>query len=118
MKKFLMLLAAMLLVLALTACGRQAEENDGKVVYVPMWMEPYSVVYYDADLNRTVAEGGDLTEEEINSREDILAVGMYGSVLAEPDTKVEYDLHGFIQNVYYKTDDGTGYQLAPPDARG
>ena len=29
MKKFLMLLAAMLLVLALTACGRQAEEDDG-----------------------------------------------------------------------------------------
>ena len=118
MKKFLMLLAAMLLVLALTACGRQAEEDDGKVVYVPMWMEPYSVVYYDADLDRTVAEGGDLTEEEIDSREDIRAVGMYGDELAEPDTKVEYDLHGFIQNVYYKTDDGTSYQLAPPDARG
>ena len=114
MKKFLMLLAAMVLVLALTACGRQAEEDDGKVVYVPMWMEPYSVVYYDADLNRTVAEGGDLTEEEINSREDILAVGMYGSVLAEPDTKVEYDLHGFLQNIYYRTPDGTGWQLERP----
>ena len=114
MKKFLMLLAAILLVLALTACGRQAEEDDGKVVYVPMWMEPYSVVYYDADLNRTVAEGGDLTEEEINSREDILAVGMYGSVLAEPDTKVEYDLHGFLQNIYYRTPDGTGWQLERP----
>ena len=112
MKKFLMLLAAMLL--ALTACGRQAEEDDGKVVYVPMWMESYSVVYYDADLDRTVAEGGDLTEEEINSREDILAVGMYGSVLAEPDTKVEYDLHGFLQNIYYRTPDGTGWQLERP----
>ena len=101
--------------LALTACGRQAEEDDGKVVYVPMWMEPYSVVYYDADLNRTVAEGGDLTEEEINSREDILAVGMYGSVLAEPDTKVEYDLHGFLQNIYYRTPGGTGWQLERPN---
>lgn len=118
MKKILMLLAAMLLALSLTACGKQTEEDAGKVVYVPMWMEPYSVVYYDADLNRTVAEGGDLTEEEIDSREDIRAVGMYGDELAEPDTKVEYDLHGFIQNVYYKTDDGTDYQLAPPDARG
>ena len=49
--------------LALTACGRQ--EDTGKVVYIPLWMEPYSVVYYDADLNRTIAEGGDLTEEEI-----------------------------------------------------
>lgn len=115
MKKAVMLVAAVL-TLALTACGRQ--EDTGKVVYIPLWMEPYSVVYYDADLNRTIAEGGDLTEEEIDSREDIRAVGMYGDELAEPDTKVEYDLHGFIQNVYYKTDDGTGYQLAPPDARG
>ena len=98
MKKAVMLVAAVL-ALALTACGRQ--EDTGKVVYIPLWMEPYSVVYYDADLNRTIAEGGDLTEEEINSREDIRAVGMYGDELAEPDTKVEYDLHGFIQNVYY-----------------
>ena len=117
MKRFCKLFALLLaLALALTACGRQ--EDTGKVVYIPLWMEPYSVVYYDADLNRTIAEGGDLTEEEIDSREDIRAVGMYGDDLAEPDTKVEYDLHGFIQNVYYKTDDGTGYQLAPPDARG
>ena len=114
MKKFAMLLAAMLLVLSLTACGKQAEEDAGKVVYLPMWMEPYSVVYYDADLNRTIAEGGDLTEEEINSREDVLAVGMYGSTLAEPDTKVEYDLHGFLQNIYYRTPDGTGWQLERP----
>ena len=112
MKKFLMLLAAMLLTMALTACGRQ--EDTGKVVYIPLWMEPYSVVYYDGDLNRTIAEGGDLPEEEINSREDILAVGMYGSVLAEPDTKVEYDLHGFLQNIYYRTPDGTGWQLERP----
>ena len=86
MKKAVMLLAVVL-ALALTACGRQ--EDTGKVVYIPLWKEPYSVVYYDADLNRTVAEGGDLTEEEINSREDIRAVGMYGDELAEPDTKVE-----------------------------
>ena len=70
------------------------------------------------ELNRTIEQGADLTEEEINSREDIRAVGMYGDTLAEPDTKVEYDLHGFLQNIYYKTDDGSDYQLAPPDARG
>ena len=72
MKKFLMLLAAMLLTMALTACGRQ--EDTGKVVYIPLWMEPYSVVYYDADLNRTIAEGGDLTEEEIDSLEEASAL--------------------------------------------
>ena len=120
MKKMTIWAAAVLLVLTLSACGRQEDGDggDGKVVYLPLWMEPYSVVYYDADLNRTIAEGGDLTEEEISSREDILAVGMYGSEIAEPDTRVEYDLHGFIQNVYYKTADGTGYQLERPADRG
>ena len=136
MKK-ITVIASLLALLTLSACGIQTlptdegdvppvegisqPEGDGqtgtKVVYIPTWMQDYSVVYYDAHLNRTVESGGDLTEEEINSREDIRAVGMYGDTLAEPDTKVEYDLHGFLQNIYYKTDDGSGYQLAPPDAR-
>ena len=51
MKKAVMLVTAVLaLALALTACGRQ--EDTGKVVYIPLWMEPYSVVYYDADSSR------------------------------------------------------------------
>ena len=113
-RSFLAAAAVSAAALALTACGRQAEEDDGKVVYVPMWMEPYSVVYYDADLNRTVAEGGDLTEEEINSREDIFPEEMY-TIAAEPNTKVEYDLHGFIQNIYYRGGDGA-YYLDPATA--
>ena len=99
--------------------GISQPEEDGqtvtKVVYVPMWMQDYSVVYYDANLNRTVEKGGDLTEEEINSREDIDPVQMYGDVLAEPNTKVEYDLHGFIQNIYYRGGDGK-YYLDPATA--
>ena len=45
MKKagMLAVLVAAVLALALTACGRQAD--TGKVVYIPLWMEPYSVVY-------------------------------------------------------------------------
>ena len=126
MKKFgiaALLLASALL---LCACGAPqseeetppAKQEESAVVYVPMWMEEYSVVYYDADLNRTIETGRDLTEEEIASREDIDPSMMYGSVLAEPNTKVEYDLHGFLQNVYYLSDDGVSYQLAPPWARG
>ena len=111
MKKAVMLLAAALM-LALTACGRR--EDTGKVVYIPLWMEPYSVVYYDAHLNRTVESGGDLTEEEINSREDIFPEEMY-TIAAEPNTKVEYDLHGFIQNIYYRGGDGA-YYLDPATA--
>ena len=125
-------LAALLLMLA--ACGVQTlptdaddvpsvedvsqPEGDGqtvtKVVYVPMWMQDYSVVYYDAHLNRTVESGGDLTEEEINSREDIFPEEMY-TIAAEPNTKVEYDLHGFIQNIYYRGGDGE-YYLDPATA--
>ena len=126
MKKFgiaALLLASALL---LCACGAPqseeetppAKQEESAVVYVPMWMEEYSVVYYDADLNRTIETGRDLTEEEIASRGDIDPSMMYGSVLAEPNTKVEYDLHGFLQNVYYLSDDGVSYQLAPPEARG
>ncbi len=121
-------IAALLLATALLlcACGAPqseeetppAKQEESAVVYVPMWMEEYSVVYYDADLNRTIETGRDLTEEEIASREDIDPSMMYGSVLAEPNTKVEYDLHGFLQNVYYLSDDGVSYQLAPPEARG
>ena len=126
MKKFG--IAALLLATAvlLCACGTPqggedappAKQEESAVAYVPLWMEEYSVVYYDADLNRTIETGRDLTEEEIASRGDIDPSMMYGSVLAEPNTKVEYDLHGFLQNVYYLSDDGVSYQLAPPEARG
>ena len=88
MKK-ITVIACLLALLTLSACGAQtlpADEKDvppvegisqtqedgqtgTKVVYIPMWMQDYSVVYYDAHLNRTVESGGDLTEEEINSRE-------------------------------------------------
>ena len=131
MKRY-MTIIALLAALMLTACTPQTlptEEGDvppaegvtqqqpqggeGKTVYIPCWMQDYSVVYYDAELNRTVERGGDLTEEEINSREDIDASEMYGSLIAEPNTKVEYDLHGVIQNIYYLNGDGE-YQLERP----
>lgn len=121
-------IVALLLTAALLLCACVAQQNveqtppveqeESAVVYVPMWMEEHSVVYYDANLNRTIETGRDLTEEEIASRGDIDPSMMYGSVLAEPNTKVEYDLHGFLQNVYYLSDDGVSYQLAPPEARG
>ena len=133
MKKYAIIIS-LLALLVLSACGAQTlptDENDvppvegisqtqedgqtgSKVVYIPMWMQDNSVVYYDADLNRTVESGGDLTEEEINSREDIDPENMY-TIAAEPNTKVEYDLHGFIQNIYYRGGDGK-YYLDPATA--
>ena len=129
MKRFLILGMAAALLLA-AGCGtkdapvddvppiegisQESDVQDGqKIVYIPAWMEDYSVVYYDEDLNRTIERGGDLTEEEIAGREDIDPDLMYGTLIAEPNTKVEYDLHGFIQNIYYLNEDGE-YQLEKP----
>ena len=129
MKKFLILGMAAVLLLA-AGCGAKdasvddvppiegisqgSDAQDGqKIVYIPAWMENYSVVYYDKDLNRTIEQGGDLTEEEIAGREDIDPEQMYGTLIAEPNTRVEYDLHGFIQNIYYLNEDGE-YQLERP----
>ena len=134
MKKYAVIAALLALLTALAACGVQTlptdaddvpsvedvsqPEGDGQTVtqgvYVPMWMQDYSGVYYDANLNRTIEKGGDLTEEEINSREDIDPENMY-TIPAEPNTKVEYDLHGFIQNIYYRGGDGK-YYLDPATA--
>lgn len=123
------------LTLLLSGCGREEKAGVEKepeytddtveavipdksgVVYVPLWMEEGSVAYYDADLNRTIGAGRDLTAEEIAGRDDIDPGMMYGSILAEPNTKVTYGPHGFLQNIYYLADDGVSYQLAPPEAR-
>ena len=85
---------------------------------MPNWMQDNSVITYDDDMNVTVLEGGTLTEKDIEGRDDIASVGIVSysdEMLAEPNTKVEYDLHGFIQNVYYLTPGTTdSYQLEKP----
>ena len=129
MKKLFILGLAALLTLA-AGCGEKDTDTDDtppiegisqtgnttddrKIVYIPLWMQDYSVVYYDGELNRTIAQGGELTEKEIAGREDIDPEQMYGYYIAEPNTKVEYDLHGVIQNIYYLNEDGE-YQLEKP----
>lgn len=95
-----------------------ANTNQNDVEYIPLWMEPYSVVVYDENGLPTVIEGGELSEEEIVSREDIASVGFIDpspDMVVTPNTKVEYDLHGFIQNIYYLTPGTTDqYQLSNP----
>lgn len=134
MKRYAAILWLLAALAVLSACGAQtlpageddfapagtaaqAAEEDrggGKVVYVATWMQEHSVVYYDEQLNRTVESGGDLTEEEIRSREDIDPAEMY-TTAAQPNTKVEYDLHGVLQNIYYLGGDGE-YYLDPATA--
>lgn len=95
--------------------GNSVSEDE---VYVPTWMEAGSVIVYDEDLNCTVVEGGELDAGDIEGRDDIAAVGFESrseEMLATPNTKVEYDSHGFIQNVYHLVP-GTvdEYQLSGP----
>lgn len=95
-----------------------ANTNENDVEYIPLWMEPYSVVVYDENGLPTVIEGGELSEEEIVGREDIAAVGLIDpspDMIITPNTKVEYDLHGFIQNIYYLVPGTTDeYKLSNP----
>jgi hypothetical protein len=103
-----------MLSLSARATGSQAP------VYTPLWMQPYTVIVYDSNLDYTIIQGGELSASDLIGREDIAMVGLTTTdpeMLAEPNTKVEYDLHGFHQNTYYLVP-GTvdDYQLSPPAA--
>ncbi len=85
--------------------------------YYPCWMQPYSVIIYDENGIPTIVEGGELTPEDVEGRDDIASVGflqMENDMKINPDTKAEYDLYGFIQNIYYKWPGEDDYRLAPP----
>lgn len=86
--------------------------------YVPLWMQPNTVIVYDDQMDYDIIQGGELTEADIVGREDIAAVGLTSNspdMLASPNIKVEYDHHGFIQNIYYPSSSRNGeYQLSNP----
>lgn len=86
--------------------------------YYPNWMQEGSVIIYDADGNPTIVQGGELSDDDYESREDeIASIGEDHTeeMLVCPNTKVEYDLHGFIQNIYYLVQGTTDeYQLEKP----
>jgi hypothetical protein len=96
--------------------------------YIPLWMQPDTVIVYFDDVGAcTIIEGGELSEEELASREDIASIGLINveaGFHAEPYTRVTYDLHGFHNNTYFLVPDDNGiydvdrYQLSPPDERG
>lgn len=116
-KKLLSLLLALAMCLALSV---PAFAVDSRVEYYPLWMKPNSIIIYDADSDKEIVQGGKLTSEEIAAQPEILRLGLTTNALdmiVSPSTKVVYDQHGFIQNIYYKvpgTDDS--YQLKNPNA--
>lgn len=120
MKKTKNFVALILALIMLCSCSvvAFANTNQNDVEYIPLWMEPHSVIIYDANGNPTVVEGGYLSAEDIVGRDDIAAVGLTDNspdMIVTPNTKVEYDMHGFIQNIYYLTPGTTNqYQLSNP----
>ncbi len=117
MKKLIALIMAFTLLSSLSFIAF-ADTTDEEIEYFPLWMEPYSVIIYDANGNPTIIEGGYLSPDEISESEDIALIGYTTTspdMIMVPNTKVEYDLHGFIQNIYYLVPGTTSeYQLSNP----
>lgn len=90
--------------------------------YYPDWMQPYTKIVYDENGVPTITEGGELLPEDLVGRPEFTvgepvpftSVGIEDPFfMIQPNTMAEYDLHGFIQNIYYLWPDGN-YNLSPP----
>ncbi len=88
--------------------------------YYPNYMEENSEIICDSTGKCTITKGDDLWFTEIEERPDINIDHLVPTSMemrVQSGTKVTYDLHGFIQNIYYESDTPGEYQLAPPWAR-
>jgi hypothetical protein len=71
-------------------------------VYISLWMQPNTVIVFDSNLDYVIVQGGELSASDIIGREGIKAVGLTTTdpgMLAQPNTKVEYEQHGFLMSV-------------------
>ena len=88
-------------------------EEITELGYYPLYMQPHTYIIYDENGVPEIVEGGVITEEESVGREDLAVIGYYDPLWnIKPNTKVEYDLWGFMQNIYYLWPDGS-YNLSP-----
>lgn len=117
LKRIVTLILALLMMCSLLSVSF-ADGTTENTVYIPVWMQPNTVIVYDDELNYTVIQGGELTPADMVGRTDIAAAGATGAtdeLIATQNIKVEYDLHGFIQNIYYPVPGASGeYQLSNP----
>ena len=89
---------------------------------VPNYMQNDTILIVDGEGNCTIEHGGALTADDVEGREDLRSMMseiMYPTARSrwamEPNTKVEYDLHGMLNNIYYEVPDAPGtYQLSKP----
>ena len=88
--------------------------------YYPDWMQPNSSISYDENGVPTITAGGELLPEDLVGRPEFSGKIPFTSagsgivtMMIQPNTMAEYDLHGFLQNIYYLWPDGN-YNLSPP----
>ena len=89
--------------------------------YYPDWMQPNSSISYDENGVPTITAGGELLPEDLVGRPEFSGKIPFTSagsgivtMMIQPNTMAEYDLHGFIRNIYYLWPDGN-YNLSPPE---
>lgn len=102
------------------ACGYMSFEEITAAGYYPDWMQPYTYIIYDENGIPTIIEGGELLPEDLVGRPEFEVMPFFQfseEMKIEPNTKAEYDLHGFIQNIYHLWPDGT-YNLDYPPENG
>ena len=84
--------------------------------YVPLWMKPHTVAVYDEHRARTFLTGGKMTATDLAAHPE--AAGLPFSAEYDlrvvPHIQAEYDLHGFLQNIYYLNLDFPGETRLDP----
>lgn len=98
------------------ACGYMSFKEITAAGYYPDWMQPHTIIIYDENGIPEIAEGGELLPENLVGRPEFEAMPFLQfseEMKIEPNTKAEYDLHGFIQNIYHLWPDGN-YNLDYP----
>ncbi|MBQ5328716.1 MAG: hypothetical protein J6J15_06015 [Oscillospiraceae bacterium] len=101
-------------------CGYMTFEEITAAGYYPDWMQPHTIIIYDENGVPEITEGAELTPEDLVDRPefDVMPFIQFSEEMKiEPNTKAEYDLHGFIQNIYHLWPDGN-YNLDYPPEEG
>lgn len=101
-------------------CGYMSFEEITAAGYYPDWMQPHTIIIYDENGVPEITEGGELSPEDLVGRPefDVMPFIQFSEEMKiEPNTKAEYDLHGFIQNIYHLWPDGN-YNLDYPPENG
>ncbi len=104
--------------------GYMSFEEITAAGYYPYWMQPGTYIIYDESGVPEITEGGELLPKDLVGRSEFSGEGVFfspvgindPSFMIRPNTKAEYDLHGFIQNIYFLWPDGN-YNLSPYEYR-